>query len=525
MENRIIKYILICCIGLFFACDYLDVVPDNIATIDNAFTSREMAEKFLFTCYSYMPAHSNPYSQAFFIGDEFWTYQPSDAAFYLPFEVIAKGNQGIVSPALNYWEGYNNGKPMFIGLRDCNIFLERMNEDIPGLDEYEKIQWIAEVKFLKAYYHYWLLRMYGPIPLIKENLPVSASVEEVQAPREPVDDCFDYIVSLLNEAEADLPLMLANMTTESGRATQPMVLALKAKVLVEAASPLFNGNTDYANFKRKDGVQYFNQTYDPTKWEKAAEACRYAIDICHQAGYELYQHQPYMGENLNPEMLTQMSIRNSVTEESYLINREVVWNNPNSMSSPLNGGFCHPKVDPSISSVNIFTVRVSVPLKIAELFYTSNGIPMEEDSEWETSGKYAERYSIKIATDTDRYHIRVGHQTAILNFDREIRFYANLGFDGGLWYGNSKFDSDDQWVVYAKLSETGGKWLNHSFSIRVIFVKNWLAIVMLSAKTFILQFIIHGLSFGWLIYICFVRKRQTRLMVPRMKMLPNGSML
>lgn len=471
MKNRIEKYFLVGLLGIFCACDYLDVVPDNIATIDNAFTNREMAEKYLFTCYAYMPFHANPYSQAFFIGDEFWTYMPNNGEFYYPFEVIARGNQGVVNPALNYWDGLNNGKRMFVGLRDCNIFLERMSGDIPGLEESEKARWVAEVKFLKAYYHYWLLRMYGPIPLIKENLPISVGVDEVQVYREPVDDCFDYIVNLLNEAESDLPLLLDNITTERGRVTQPMALALKAKVLVEAASPLFNGNTDYASFKRNDGVQYFDQTYDVTKWEKAAEACRYAIDKCHEAGFELYQHKPFIGEILDPQGLIQMSIRNSVTEESYLINREVVWSNPNSMSSPLNGGFCHPKVDASISSVNIFTVRASVPMKIAEMFYTSNGIPMDEDQEWETSNKFDERYNVKIASDADKYLIKTGYQTAGLNFDREPRFYANLGFDGGLWYGNGKFDSDNQWVVMAKLSQAGGKWLNHSFSVTGYFCK------------------------------------------------------
>ena len=359
---------------------------------------------------------------------------------------------------------------MFIGLRDCNIFLERMNGVIPGLNEFEKEQWIAEVKFLKAYYHYWLLRMYGPIPIIRENLPVSASVEEVQVKREPVDDCFDYIVSLLNEAGANLPMQLENITTESGRVTRPIALALKAKVLVEAASPLFNGNTDYASFVRKDGVQYFNQIYDVAKWEKAALACRNAIDTCHQAGIKLYQHMPFIGEELAPENLTQMSVRNSVTQGS-LFNTEVIWSDPNSMSSPLNGGCCQPKLDPSISSVNIFQVRISVPMEIAEMFYTSNGIPMEEDYEWETSGKYAERFSVKTATDADKYHIKTGYQTAGLHFDREIRFYSNIGFDGGLWYGNGKFDSDDQWVLRAKLSETGGKWLAHSYSITGYFCK------------------------------------------------------
>ena len=115
----------------------------------------------------------------------------------------------MVDPSLNYWDGAKGGKAMFQALRDCNIFLEKV-DNVPALDVSEKKRWIAEVKFLKAYYHYWLLRMYGPIPLIKVNLPVSASVEEVQVKRQPVDECFDYIVSLLDEACADLPVSFLN---------------------------------------------------------------------------------------------------------------------------------------------------------------------------------------------------------------------------------------------------------------------------------------------------------------------------
>ena len=182
--------------GCFFiftyssCADYLDVVPDNIATIDNAFTNRTMAEKYLFTCYSYMPKHSDPETQVFLAGDEFWMPYPQSVITSTVFEYIARGNQNVTNPILNYWDG---DASMFVALRVCNTFLERI-ESVPGIDSMERKRWIAEVKFLKAYYHYWLVRMYGPIPLIRENLPISASIEAVQAKREPVDDCFNYIV-------------------------------------------------------------------------------------------------------------------------------------------------------------------------------------------------------------------------------------------------------------------------------------------------------------------------------------------
>src|SRR5690606_31337965 len=145
-----------------------------------------------------------------------------------------------------------------------------------------------EVKTLKAYYHFHLLRMYGPIPLIRENLPISSGVDEVQIGREPVDECINYIVELLDEAlaEENLPLGIEDRTSELGRISKSVAASLKALVLVTAASPQFNGNPDYIDFTDPAGNPYFNATWEVGKWEKAAQACKDAIDICHEAGHE-----------------------------------------------------------------------------------------------------------------------------------------------------------------------------------------------------------------------------------------------
>jgi len=126
MKNNIkqLKLIVLIAILCVSCTDYLDVVPDNIATIDNAFTSRSMAEKYLFTCYSFMPSHANIDQQAFTIGDEFWLPYPQIPNYFFnnAFEIIARNNQGVVDPSQNYWDGQNGGKAMFQGLRDCNSF-------------------------------------------------------------------------------------------------------------------------------------------------------------------------------------------------------------------------------------------------------------------------------------------------------------------------------------------------------------------------------------------------------------------
>ena len=149
------------------------------------------------------------------------------------------------------------------------------------------------MKFLKAYYHFCLFRMYGPIVIADDNLPISATPEEVRKKREPVDKVVQYIVDLLDECLEDLPRVISNKGSELGRVTQIANLTLKARLLVTAASPLFNGNKDYANYVDKDGEHLFNSTEDPTKWDAAIAACEAAIEASQdpELGLELYSYK------------------------------------------------------------------------------------------------------------------------------------------------------------------------------------------------------------------------------------------
>lgn len=406
-------------LSMCISCNYLDVVPDNVATLDNAFALRDQAKKFLFTCYSFMPKGGNVgQDPAMESGDEIWRIVANGSTFFN----IARGFQNVVNPyGDSYWTS------LYQGIRDCNIFLENIDH-VPDVEEYERRQWAAEVKFLKAYYHFYLLRMYGPIPLIKKNIPIDAGVDEVQVSRAPVDSCFDYIVQLINEAIPDLPLTPIDPTQEAGRITQVIAASFKAKVLVYAASPLFNGNTDEAALKNPDGTQLFDQTVSKAKWDSAVVACKEAIDICHSAGLALYEFgSSYQQYHLTDTISTQLSIRNAVCEKW---NSEIIWANTQSNASVQ--GLALPQMDPGQSQNYIPRGELSPPLKIAEMFYTQHGVPINEDKTWNYNG----RYDLRTAEDTDRLYIRNGFTTAYLNFDREPRFYADLGFDGGIWQGN-----------------------------------------------------------------------------------------
>jgi hypothetical protein len=450
---------VICMLQVCSCADYLDVVPDNIATLDNAFVSAPMAEKYLFTCYSYMPSGADiADSQSFLMNDEFWAQYPRGALFSSnAFEIIGRGRQNVVDPAMNYWDGARGCKSMFVGIRTCNIFIENIGKvpeesfkalwsDRTGVFT-EKDWWTAEALVLKAYYHYMLLRIYGPIPLIRENLPVSASVDEVQIPREPVDECFQYIIELLDEAIPSLPETTIRPAIDLGRINRVIALSLKAKILLEAASPLFNGNTDYAAFINPENSQpFFNQTYETGKWTKAAEACKAAIDAAHDAGHSLYVFAPMPTDRVNDALAVQLSIRNAVAEGNINLNREGIWldMNQNIRSLQERSMLC---IDAIFASSFSNVIELHPTLKIAEMFYSDHGVPIDEDAEWASSGKYTGRYQIRTITDNERYIMRTGEQTASLHFDREPRFYANLAFDRCLWFGSGRYDMDNQWFV------------------------------------------------------------------------------
>ena len=451
-------------LGTTSSCDYLDMIPDNIPTVEHAFALRNEAEKYLFTCYSYLPEMGvwgeNP---GLLTGDEVWFFYPYATAFYSkPSEVweVARGNQNIIEPYLNYWDGANGGKALFRAIRDCNIFLENIHT-VPDMDDMEKDRWIGEVKFLKAYYHWFLFRMYGPIPITDVNLPISASPEEVKVFRDPVDDVVDYIVNLLDEAAVVLPTMIIDQVNEMGRITEPIALALKARVLVTAASPLYNGNPDYSNFVDKRGVHLFSSTYDPGKWERAADACLDAISASNSAGNQLHYFNPVINTyNLGPELTKQMDIRAAITERW---NPEIIWGMNN---SPINWiqRYAQPFVDPASNMTNGSSRpkgQYAPPLKIAEMFYTKNGLPIDEDLSWD----YVNRYALQTATEGDRYYVKPYYVTAKLHFDREPRFYADLGFDGGIWWGNGNVSAEEPWHIEAKLGQLAGKRRGDEHSI------------------------------------------------------------
>lgn len=449
MKINIIRYLTIACLTtVLVSCNkYLDIVPDNIATLDFAFRDRVRAERYLFTCYSYMPRIGFSGNDPGLIGDDVWSVNRNSWTYpNKGYDIMYDGNN-VTNPNLNYWEGTNGATNLWAGIRDCNVFMENIDK-VHDIGDFEKKRWVAEAKFLKAYYHYFLLQLYGPIPIVRENLPISASPEEVAVYREPVDEVFDYVVQLLDEAALDLPAKIDNEVSEAGRVSQVVALSMKAKVLVTAASPLFNGNPDYATMIDNRGTHLFSQTIDKNKWTKALEACKVAIDLCHANGLQLYEFQNNsLGLSDSTKKVVQVS---QIVTDKW--NKETIWGweSNTRIGSPGDNGFL------TSWSAERYTIayldgnwRQSLlaswtpTMKMVEMFYTNNGVPIEEDKTYD----YNNRYAITTVPESEKYYMQTNYTTAKLHLHREPRFYGNIAVDGGWWYGLGRFNDKIQWPI------------------------------------------------------------------------------
>lgn len=453
-RNYIVTLMLVA--ASFSSCDYLDVVPDNMPTIEYAFRNKVEAEKYLYTCYSYLPnwvnVANNPGLNG---GEEVWNcpYVLGNTQYYQ----MNIGNN-ISSPNFNYWDGANGGKKLYEALRNCNIFLENI-ELVKDLDTGQRAQWIAEVKFLKAYYHWFLAQLYGPIPLIKENISIEADEKDMRVYREPFDEVVNYIIQLLDEAKDNLPPKVENNIAEDGRITGAIAYAMKAKILVTAASPLFNGNSDYTNFKDSRGIQLISSEYDHQKWERARQACKEAIEFCDAelggpGERALYTVNDYIAPSKMTAETRLLNALNKVMTEKW--NKELIWGDSRNDIQ----GFERNK----LITINQTTFRTAgansqhgPTLRTVENYYTKNGLPIDEDATWD----YNNRYKLTTIPEDHKSYAVVGEQTAYLHLNREPRFYANVGFDRGLLYlkGVDGLENDEtkQHKIFSRNMEAAGK--------------------------------------------------------------------
>ncbi|WP_165042246.1 RagB/SusD family nutrient uptake outer membrane protein [Dysgonomonas sp. ZJ709] len=285
MKYNILTYLLIVILPVFTgACsDYLDKSPDDELTLEMVFRDKTRTEDWLAGVYSKIP---NPYLEKVkhvdALADD---YSPSKGWETYGWDCISKA-QGNWSSSSSWGAGYWGDFPPKI--RAAYIFINNVKANPQQLVTEQEVSYMkAECRFLIAYYYYIMVTNYGAIPLQTWLSDFDSSSEELMIGQTPFDEVIAWIDNELQEVAKILPPYYTD-SRKYGRVTSVMCMAVRARMLLFAASPLVNGNPYYKGYENNKGVEIFNTTRDDQKWVKATTACKELIDFAHANGHQLY---------------------------------------------------------------------------------------------------------------------------------------------------------------------------------------------------------------------------------------------
>ncbi|MBX6380742.1 MAG: RagB/SusD family nutrient uptake outer membrane protein [Thermoflavifilum aggregans] len=236
-RNFIISACLLPVLALLFtACSksFLEIQPKGLQLESNYYQTPDQAFAALVAAYNPMGweaggsdnTYIDPLGPLNSASDECYAGGggPTDMAFWQVW------NNYTLTPALGPQAGFWDRN--YTGIYRVNIFLSKI-DGVQGLDPATKARYIAEAKFLRAYYYFWLVRLFKNIPLITHPLATEEIYKQTQA---PVDSVYHQIETDLKEAIPDLPWTV-NIPDEGGRATKGAAYALMGKLIMWEAGP------------------------------------------------------------------------------------------------------------------------------------------------------------------------------------------------------------------------------------------------------------------------------------------------
>ena len=443
MKNSILKFIVLSIITTFAfsSCsDYLDKQPDDQLDLESVFENKKNMERWLAYIYRGLPEYYT-YDGPDAIADELipsvgWEAQGFKAIQY------QKGNWTADNPGvIAYWNTY----PKYI--RSAYLFIKHAHplEAVPA----EEVDFMkAECRFFIAYYNSMMAIAYGSVPIIREASE-STSADDLMLKQEPFYNVIDWADQEMLEASKQLP---ATQTEDKkyGRVTSVGCLAMRARMLLFAASDLVNGNPALANIKNIDGTPIFNSAHDPERWKRAVDACKLVIDEAEAAGYRL--HYEYLD---NGDIDPFLSYQNAVMKRWNEANRELLF--VRTMDS---GGWYDKNCIPRGLGIN-GVGAIGITQSLVDAFfmrngqrpiigYNSDGSPkVNPDANYSETGfsTQKETYSTKWqygSSEGDRNkdeNVVVDANTYKMYCDREPRFYISV-LHNEQWHIGGKRNTD-----------------------------------------------------------------------------------
>lgn len=483
LTSKIIKIaqilIIPCCMT---SCNYLDVIPPAQPEYEDTMKDAQAVLSFAYSCYSGVPRCQPFYFQSF---EQSADEIAAPAVFNDWQQQVAWGT---ISPSYyNSWGGddVTIWTPCYNWLGYVHNFLDLIDQLQPtGVTQEDKEQYKAEMYFLEAYYHFRLLQAFGPCPIITGKVDFNISNDQIPG-RSHFDYCVDYIVGKLDDAARVLPPKRNN--NYLGRATSTIAKALKARVLLYAASPLWNGSFPYPNWKNENyetpgyGNELVSTTYDRKKWERALTACQEALTAAQSAGYGLFSIStantlatryglglPFVPgkeadtdeNNKFKERVRMFQYLSTANEEDG--NNEIIWGQRIAAEDNDGGENVDCRLPTYIGDCNDGQARqgwasLAPTLYTVQHFYTENGkIPSQDTDFYQEPDWYTRFYENQTNTEnpTRPDLENVKYDIIKLNAKREARFYAWIVYDG-CQYSSILQDGNPLWINF-KNSKTNG---------------------------------------------------------------------
>lgn len=463
--NLVKSFIVIFLSGIFMSCqDYLNVDKyfDDEFNIDSVFTQKRYMEAYMWGAAALFPDEAATvranYTPGILATDEgFCNFRVSGNIYYgLDFSAgfINPDFYGQYSPNLNQWGNY------YKIIRKCNNILN--NIDMPKdmtITDRNRIE--GYTRFIRAYAYYNILIDFGPpILLGDEVVNTNESLEYYDRPRSTYDEAMEYVCGEFEKAGNLLPLKVSIM--DLGRPTKGAAYALVARLRLMHASPLFNGGyaarSAFGNWQRKtDGEYYVSQVADEKRWAVAAAAAKRVMDL-QDAGSPLYKLYTVASDDNTPDLPTGVTSDPNFYQNypdgaegidafrsySEMFNGEAVAAIVPEFIWAKKSTYINETINKGAFPVSLSGwSRFCITQKVIDAYLMDDGRTKEDAL---GDGYYSETGFTSTPRVFSGYTLNSGVYNMYAN--REMRFYASVGFAEAIWQGKSSTENNNHAAMY-----------------------------------------------------------------------------
>nr|WKN34094.1 RagB/SusD family nutrient uptake outer membrane protein [Tunicatimonas sp. TK19036] len=374
-----------------FSCesDWLEREPNTVLVDDQVWNDPQLVLGTLSNYYNRLPAHYSltaGWTEMAAYTDAMWSGFANN-----------EGLNNIPSYPIFRWAYWDYGL-----IRDINLAIDKIETESTELSEEQKQQFIAELRFLRAYVYFEMVKRMGGVPLVTEQLiyDFSGDPSSLQFPRSKEEEVYDFIASEV-DAIAD---QLGNAGSQT-RANRFTALAMKSRAMLYAASIAKYNNQLPVPITTPGGEVGISAARAEEYYNKSLEASRIILT---EGPYTLYESNPNLGENFYE----------AVTGKTN--NTEAIWVQDFLLSADKRHLFAYDNIVRSVREDNLSSSAVTPSLQLVEHFEYLDG----------TSGE------LKTRTDDDSDYIYYDNPEDIFA-NKDARLYGTVVYPGAPFKGQA----------------------------------------------------------------------------------------